>query len=384
MVRAVGMRPMTESRRRILLYCYSGLGIGHLSRTLLVAHALLEEFAVGLIIGGEIPCGVHIDPRVSVFALPAVRATTAFQLLGANGAVVDDRIVAARTELAVDAVREFGPDVLIVEMFPFGRKKLAAEILALIAAARLRGCAKVFCSVRDILITTRRDQAAHDTRAVQRLNELFDGVLVHSDPSFTRLDATFSRIEDLRIPLVYTGYVARTPPAAATRIPRIVVSAGGGRVGAQLLRVALEAYALMHIRTDYEMVAIAGPHASNGQLESLRVAGLTLCDFEPQLNELLAASWLSISQCGYNTATDVLGSGIPAIFVPYETPSENEQSNRAARLSSCGRAQVLSQATVTPEELAAAILAMPRSEHASSIDLSGAESTRDYLLEAVA
>ena len=75
--------------------------------------------------------------------------------------------------ITVDAVREFEPDALIVEMFPFGRKKLADEILALIAAARSRSCAKIFCSVRDILITTRRDQAVHDARALKRLNELF-------------------------------------------------------------------------------------------------------------------------------------------------------------------------------------------------------------------
>jgi predicted glycosyltransferase len=66
--------------------------------------------------------------------------------------------------------------------------------------------------------------------------------MVHSDPDLFSLDETFSRIKEIRIPIVYTGICYIETSDDAYRIIRIelkigsekklvVVSAGGGKVG---------------------------------------------------------------------------------------------------------------------------------------------------------
>ena len=41
----------------------------------------------------------------------------------------------------------------------------------------------------------------------------------------------------------------------------------------------------------------------------------------------------SVSLCGYNTALDVLQSGVPAVLVPFDNGGEVEQSLRAEALA---------------------------------------------------
>ncbi len=50
----------------------------------------------------------------------------------------------------------------------------------------------------------------------------------------------------------------------------------------------------------------------------------------------MRAARASISQCGYNTALDLVVSEVPALVVPYGTVTENEQRHRAQRLAALG------------------------------------------------
>ena len=63
-----------------------------------------------------------------------------------------------------------GSDVVIVEHFPFGRRQLAAEFLALIEAAQAANPrVLMLSSVRDVLVTPRPERIAEaEARAVER------------------------------------------------------------------------------------------------------------------------------------------------------------------------------------------------------------------------
>jgi predicted glycosyltransferase len=77
-----------------------------------------------------------------------------------------------------------------------------------------------------------------------------------------------------------------------------------------------------------------------------------------QVSDMVAemrAARASISQCGYNTALDLVVAGVPALVVPYQTATENEQSERAQRLAELGAMQALSAHELGPQTLAAAI-----------------------------
>ena len=113
------------------------------------------------------------------------------------------------------------PVAVVVELFPFGRAKFARELVPLLEAARADG-ALTACSLRDILVSARADQQAHDDRAAALADAHLDAVLVHSDPRFARLEETFAPRRPLRVPVHYTGFVVRDGDRAAraARRPR--------------------------------------------------------------------------------------------------------------------------------------------------------------------
>ena len=195
-------------------------------------------------------------------------------------------------------------------------------------------------------------------------------MLVHCDPRFARLEETFKPSTPLRVPVQYTGFVTRNHTAPATRGEHIVVSAGGGRVGAPLLEAAMQA------GKGRPMRAIAGPLMPDDDYERLqhtKPANVELVRSVPDLAHELRTARASISQCGYNTALDLLRTQVPALVVPYATPEEDEQTRRARRLQQLGAVQM---ATHLNGNLDALLEFEPRP---TALDLDGANTTRELL-----
>ncbi len=185
----------------------------------------------------------------------------------------------------------------------------------------------------------------------------------------------------------HTGFVSSgtKPPLSQDRVRRIVVSAGGGLVGEPLLRTAVEAYARLREREDVQLKIIAGPFLPEPAWQKLRVLaqdrpGLELCRFVPNLLEELRAAAGSISQCGYNTALDLLRAEVPALVVPFGEGKEDEQMKRARRLEAMGALRVLDQRCLSPETLSEEMGKLLRfNPRPVNLNLRGAERTCDIL-----
>lgn len=362
---------------KILFHCHHSLGIGHLMRTLQLADACLELGQVVVICGGEVPQHLRIDPRIRIEQLAPLNMAIDGTLYDPRGCDEVSDILQQRRRAVFAIADEFSPDCLVIEMFPFGRKKFSAEILALIGAVRAKPSARVLCSVRDVLVTARNDQPAHDLRAVRWLNQCFDAVLVHSDPSLISFEETFSVYSSIEIPIHYTGYVSRAHKRRrGPRKPLVVVSAGGGRVGKQLIDIAAKSAVLIEETLGCEMLLVTGPMGEQ-QDSSVNLTGnAKTVTFLEDFPNVLANAKLSISQCGYNTATDILGSGVPAVFVPFEAPGENEQMRRAELLAHCGRAITVPARTLSVDVLVdaarRALKLSNESDRTLDVDLEGA------------
>ncbi len=59
----------------------------------------------------------------------------------------------------------------------------------------------------------------------------------------------------------------------------------------------------------------------------------------------------SVSLCGYNTALDILQSGVRAVFIPFDAGSEVEQGLRADALAQLDGISVLRNAALSAETL---------------------------------
>ena len=376
-------------RPGLLLYCQHSLGLGHAVRSFALAAALTERFRVVLACGGE-PAGLTPHDEVKLVELPAVRASTDGALVTSGTASLDDAR-RRRRRLLLETFRSLRPAAVVVELFPFGRRRFADELVPLLEAAdSTLPRPVVVSSVRDILVGRGPDQRAHDTISCVLANRYLDAVLVHSDPRFARLEESFRPGIALRAPVRHTGFVvpeAAERTAAPPQETRVVVSAGGGLVGAPLLRAALEARPLLppEVRLD----VIAGPFLPDDDWRALRQAagsleGVELQRFAPDLGERLRSATASVSQCGYNTALDLLRAGIPALVVPFAEGREDEQTRRAARLEHWGALRVLPPHRLSPAALAHEILALldfrPRR---IELDFAGADSSTELLAKLV-
>jgi predicted glycosyltransferase len=348
----------SESHLPLLFYCQHSLGMGHLVRSLALAEALAERFRVVLLSGGSLPDCVKLPPTIDIVELPPIGIDAGKQLVSRCQAELPE-VQVRRQHIILKTYSSLRPRAVIIELFPFGRKKFAAELLPLLDQALSDPfLPAVVCSLRDILVA----RSDNDVKiSAERVNRYFDAVLVHSDPAFARLEESFHSPIPLSVPVHYTGFVTTSslPQTVSRRSgrARILVSAGGGVVGETLLRTAVQAFELLRATEDIEMKLIAGPFLPEPAWERLEdmVKGqeeLMLERAVPELLPELFQATASISQCGYNTALDVVRSGIPALVVPFDEGKETEQMNRARRLSRMGAVRMLPEPQMTAQTLA--------------------------------
>jgi len=242
----------------------------------------------------------------------------------------------------------------------------------------------VACSLRDILVARGDRQREHDERARVLADRYFDVVLVHADPAFARLDEGFRPVQPMRTPVHYTGFVAGGR-SARTRSEQngILVSGGGGRFAGSLLMTAIEAQ--RRLRHPDVLTIVAGPLCEPSTWDGLVAAtrgspSIRLRRTVTDLSAEMAASRLSISQCGYNTALDIVRARVPALVVPFAERGETEQTERARRLEALGVVRVLPADRLNPETLAAAIEeTLPFQPARFALDLNGADRTTHVL-----
>jgi len=377
------------TRERLLFYCQHSLGLGHLARSLRLAEALTERFDVLLLNGGRFPAGTRVPDGVRVLNLPALGHDEDNQLVSHDPAYTVAQACVRRTDLLLAALAENRPTVLLIELYPLGRRKFEFELVPLLNAVAALGAdrPKVVCSVRDILVQRARGQQKHDERAVIMLNAAFDAIVMHSDPAFATLTESFHPVTPLRVPVHQTGFVAPPAPAPVTdRLPRLVVSSGGGMVGEPLVRAAVEVHRDLFIRTGLRTTVVAGPFLPEPvwawlQEQAMRSPVLDAVRRVDDLAGEIARSALSLSQGGYNTTMDLLRAGTPAVVVPFADGGENEQTVRTARLAELGVLRMVPATSLSDRDallsaLAAAAAAQPAPVR---LELSGAEHTARIL-----
>ncbi len=378
---------------RCVFYCQHVLGVGHLFRSLEIARALAPH-EVHLVTGGpEAP--VRLPDNVVHQPIPALRMDADFcQLYATDPECCVADVQAERLRKLLDIMRAVRPAVLLVELYPFGRKQFGCELAPLldhVKAGVFGPCAAV-CSLRDILVE-KKDPAKYEKRVLDKLNGRFDGLLVHADPRLVSLDETFSRTAELKPELVYTGYVARGPdPGARERVRAelgllakdklIVASAGGGAVGQDLLQSAVAASNLLHASQPHTLLAFTGPFTEQRHFDMLRhsaAAHQTIERFSLDFPSLLAAADLSVSLAGYNTTMNLLACRTFGLVKPFD--QNREQRMRAQRLQERGQLRILEQDDLRPDRLAALMaggLGVLPSPH--GLDLDGAANSAASLL----
>lgn len=349
----------------VMIYVQHLLGIGHLMRARLIAEALADiGFDVTLVSGG-MAIGGRMPRGVNVVQLPPIRVSDAsfMPLRDANFVPIDDAYRESRRDQLMQTFDAVKPSAVIFETFPFGRRSLRFEIMPLLERiAAMKPRPLVIGSVRDILQV--QPKVEREREMLVWAKTWFDAILVHADPRFVRFEETFPLLPELGPPVHYTGFVLtpgdRLPigtSSAGVDRPEVVVSAGGGGVGIDLLVLALAAQP-KSLFGHLTWRVLAGPNISEDGLERLlREAGPSAIveRSRADFGALLRRAFISISQGGYNTVLDVVTSGARPVVVPFTGNGETEQRARGVRLAEHDLAIVVDDRTYTPEILAAAV-----------------------------
>lgn len=389
--------------KKVMFYCQHILGMGHLIRSTEIVRGLVGSgFDVCFLNGGEIVEGFQLPPSIEVVNLPPIKSDAEFrQIHATDGALNLDEVKEPRRQRILAEYARFQPDALIIELFPFGRRKFAFELIPLLEQIKADGRrTKVVCSLRDILVS-KRDQTRFDDQVCDAMNRYFDLLLVHADPQFQRLEETFPRLPEIECPIRYTGFVVQkqamdqSPRQQMNRETNILVSIGGGRVGYELLECAVEASALLADRLPHRMRIFTGPYLPEEQFNKLReqAANSSLINVERFTSNFLSHlehADLSVSMAGYNTCMNLLTTGTRALVYPFTGNNNEEQTIRAEKLEKLGAVAVIRDHQLEPRLLAENIFQHCVRQHCRrtqaatvrpSLDLNGAEKTAATITE---
>ena len=362
---------------RALIYVQHLLGIGHLKRAATLARAIAAQgLQVTLVSGGAAVPGVAVDGVDFVQLPPARAADLSFKsLLDEFGRVVDAAWKRQRSAALLAAWRAADPQVLVLELYPFGRRQLRFELLPLLeAAAAAPRRPAIVCSVRDILGGQQSEARQQETLGL--VERYFDHVLVHGDPAVIAFERSFPLAARIAGRIEYTGYVVDSAnPGGDAGKDEVIVSVGGGAVGARLLETAIRAKPFTELR-DRTWRLLAGNYPPGDALRNLaaRAGGVELQPARPDFTTLLANCELSISQAGYNSVLETVQARARAVVVPFAGGNETEQTLRARCFAERGLLEMVEEAALTPQTLADAIdRAAPKPRPApGAIDLEGA------------
>lgn len=339
---------------RVAFLCCHLTGTGHLVRSLALARAVAGQGAEAMVISGGRPLDHVGTGGVRFVQIPpvAVRELDYATLRTPEGALADARYMETRRAALEEALAAFRPHALVTETFPLGRRALAAEFEAAIAATRAaRPGAAVIASVRDVPEPPSAPERI--TQAAARLRRHYDALLVHGDERFLPLSTTWPLPEDVGPLIRYTGYVADAPPSDMQPGDTVLVAGGGGALGDRLLAMAGEAAASSerpwHLLT-------GGPRAADRARDlaaRFGRANLVVEPARPDYRALLAGAAASVSLAGYNTFAEIATCATPAILVPFDEHGEREQVIRAEGAARLDGFSVFRLGALTPETLAA-------------------------------
>jgi predicted glycosyltransferase len=365
---AVG-RQHRRSQVRILMYSHDTFGLGHLRRCRTIAHALVEAFKgvhVLIVSGSQIAGAFDLKARVDFVKVPSVIKLYDGEYTSISRHINIEETIEWRTKIIRSTAESFEPDIFIVDKEPLGLKR---ELLPTLQYLKKRGC-RLVVGLRDVLDDEEllaAEWGRNDT--LRHIERFYDDIWIYGPEGFWNPLQGLKLPEGLTRRFSYTGFLRRDMPVRAqTRelaLPEnyLLVMAGGGGDGGQLMRAAIRARAVAAKR-HLPFVMVLGPFMSNEERAEIRElaggdADIHILDFVNQPEALITRAAAVVGMAGYNTFCEILSFDKPAMLVPRVLP-RREQLIRATRAAELGLVD-----TLLPDEaedaatMSARLLALP-------------------------
>jgi len=360
---------------RMLVYSHDTLGLGHLRRCQNVIRGLAARHAglsTLLVTGSPAAYRYELPPRTDYLKLPAVRKIAPDEYEARSLEMTDADILDLRRNLLVRMVRDYQPDVLLVDHAPLGMK---GELLPALELLQRRGTCTRILGLRDVIDDPARVREQWTRQGVlEALPWAYDLVVVYGSPEIYDTVRAYSLPDDVARRTHSVGYVcdgstgADAPPEESPGPPRVVLTIGGGDGGSDtLVEPFLSMLRRYRGRLDLRVQALLGPFVPEDVERRLRAQAeglpVEVHTFVQRPQDLFRSADLVVATAGYNTSVEILAHGQRALLIP-RVMHRTEQLIRARRFAELGLVECLHPDEATEERLRDVVLGLLASEPA--------------------
>lgn len=396
-----------QGAARVMLYCASNVGMGHLMRLGRVAAAL--RYRLGrvdmLLCTDASQCPEPFATGAGVVRLPGFAFRDEdYGERPRDMAIENAQLTRLRASILLASAASFAPDLLLMDTNPHGKRNELEPALRFLK--RSGAHTRTVLQLRDIPFPPDEPfRLKPDNWRFERDLALYDAVHVAGAQAFFDLEKAYDWPPNLGGKLRYVGFVlpgaeeaeaaleadaelSRMLDAAHTR--RIVVSFGGGWAADSLGKAVLEAYeSLSATENSLQMFVFTGPALSAEGLQALRarvasMPGLAMRRFSPAFSEVLRRADVAVLQAG-STPFQILDSDIPMLVYARDF-STREQQERAERLGRFEGVRTIDAEWLRTRDLASALrdmLAAPRQARRTGLAFDGATRSAEALAQMI-
>ncbi|MDX8127780.1 glycosyltransferase [Methylomonas sp. OY6] len=358
---------LSKQSKRIIVYSHDTFGLGNIRRMLAISKSLVDadpNVSVLILSGSPMLHAFRIPDRIDYIKLPclsrSVKGDYSVKFLDMEYA----QLLTLRSNIILSAVLDFDPDLILVDKKPYG---VSDELGAALNLMQRRGHrAKLVLLLRDILdspestIPVWKKNGYHDA-----IQSHYDKVLVVGSPEIYDMRKEYEFPDASHEKVDFCGYIARErsdkrageirQQIGCTQERLVLVTAGGGEDGYQLLHSYLEGLNRQDMGDNTMTLMICGPEMSESRRHQLEILArscrnVVIQEFNTDMMACMEAADLVVSMGGYNTTCELLTLRKRAILVPRVKPSQ-EQWIRAERLALQGLVRAIHPNNLTPKLL---------------------------------
>lgn len=357
---------------KIVIYTHDTFGLGNIRRMLLIAEHInhsIKDTSILLISSSPMLHAFRLSKGVDYIKLPTISRNIQGEYQTRTLGMNMQDMVAMRANLILTAVRDFSPDVILVDKKPLGIKRELTATLQYLK--KKRASTRIFLVLRDIL-----DRADTTHRYWKKkgyfdvIEHYYNQVLILGSKTVYDASRLYRFPRACQQLVHYCGYLQRPgkdlkntewvrQQLGIDKEKIILVTTGGGADGKQILMHFLQFWRHHDLGQDVHAVIVHGPEmCPQTQQQVSSIAGqcrqVSLLEFTPHLPSFMNAADIVVCMGGYNTLCEALSMNKRILCIPRVKPV-SEQLIRASGFARLGLLHLLHPDELTTRKMAAAL-----------------------------
>ncbi|MBW4465206.1 MAG: glycosyltransferase [Pegethrix bostrychoides GSE-TBD4-15B] len=351
---------------RLIVYSHDAFGLGNIRRMLAICHYIVQtdpEASILVVSGSPALHSLRLPRGIDYIKLPCLERDQA-GVVSAKYLDTDvEEAVQLRSDLILSTIKNFRPDLVLVDKKPDGLQRELQATLAYLKTEQPQ--TKLVLLLRDILDRPEATIAQWQRHGYYDIiADWYDQVWVVGVPEIFDVCREYQFPAEVSQKTSFLGYIRRERGIKPRSVLRqdldlapdqklVLVTPGGGADGYRLVKAYLDG--LEGSSSSHRSVIISGSEMPSLQRTEIqqRVALLPQVDwleFTDDLVGFIDAADVVVAMGGYNTIGEILSLQKRAVIVPRVQPVE-EQWIRAERMAALGLFCTIHPDKLTPAHL---------------------------------